>query len=329
MATSAAPIQTVHLPSLDPKSSDSEEVALERFAAIAGRWKFNHEPATAQFDGPDDPAQGWPLGLARAAGRFRDGVIRTGVTLNQLEKTGGGIFFGFETNDSPYCVVQLGACERAYAITEYRPGRGWIAIAQAGLLANLSTEHVYEMQVTVRGQSMQLNVDGVDVLQAVASRPLEGSGFGLFAWGDAQVLFRCSRFRAVESTVFVIMPFSEPFDTLYRDVIYPVASKLDFRVIRVDEIAGPGIILEDIQRQVENSQAVIAEISTHNPNVFYELGYAHALRKPAILLVRRQEGQRMPFDVQGYRAIFYDDSMGGKKTVERSLEQHLRAILGA
>src|SRR5208283_2844911 len=222
MATSAAPIQTVDTPSLDPKSSDPREVALDQFAAISGRWRFNHEPATAQFDGPDDSAQGWPLGLARAAGRFRDGVIRTSITLNQLEKTGGGIFFGFETNESPYCVAQLGAFERAYAITEYRPGRGWIAIAQAGLLANLSTEHAYEMQVTVRGQSMQLNVDGVDILQAVASRPLEGPGFGLFAWGDAQVLFRRSRFRAVESTVFVIMPFSEPFDTLYRDVIYPV-----------------------------------------------------------------------------------------------------------
>ena len=73
----------------------------------------------------------------------------------------------------------------------------------------------------------------------------------------------------------------------------------------------------------------MAEISTQNPNVFYELGYAHALRKPAILLVRRQEGQKMPFDVSGYRAIFYDDSIGGKKAVERTLEQHLKAVLGA
>jgi hypothetical protein len=72
----------------------------------------------------------------------------------------------------------------------------------------------------------------------------------------------------------------------------------------------------------------VAEITTHNPNVFYELGYAHALRKPALLLVRRQEGETMPFDIRGYRAIFYDDSIGGKKTVERNLKQHLRAIRG-
>jgi hypothetical protein len=209
------------------------------------------------------------------------------------------------------------------------PDRGWTAIAQAGLLSNLCTEHDYELRLSVSGQSFRLNVDGVDVLQGIAPRPFEGTGFGLYAWGDARIQFSRFRLCRVEPTVFVIMPFSEPFDTLYREVIHPVASDLGFRVIRVDEIAGPGIILDDIQRQVENSQAVVAEISTHNPNVFYELGYAHALRKPAILLVRRQEGQKMPFDVQGYRAIFYDDSIGGKKTVERSLEQHLRAILGA
>jgi hypothetical protein len=81
-------------------------------------------------------------------------------------------------------------------------------------------------------------------------------------------------------------------------------------------------------RLAEQAHAVVAEISTPNPNVFYELGYAHALRKPAILLFRRQEGEAMPFDVSGYRAIFYDDTIGGKKGVERSLEQHLKAILG-
>ncbi len=127
--------------------------------------------------------------------------------------------------------------------------------------------------------------------------------------------------------IFVMMPLAEPFDTLYREVINPVATDLGFEVVRVDEVVGPGIIIEDIQRQIEGAHAVVAEISTQNPNVFYELGYAHALQKPAVLLVRRSDGAAMPFDIRSYRAIFYDDSIGGKKTVERNLEQHLRAIL--
>jgi len=43
--------------------------------------------------------------------------------------------------------------------------------------------------------------------------------------------------------------------------------------------------------------------------------------------VRRQDGEKMPFDIRSYRAIFYDDSIGGKKTVETNLRQHINAIL--
>ncbi len=172
-----------------------------------------------------------------------------------------------------------------------------------------------------------MTVDDVDVLDVVLHRPIEGTGTGLYAWDDAEIQFLETTVTGIAPRIFVIMPFSEPFETLYREVISPVAENAGFEIIRVDEIPGPGIILDDIQQQIEQAHAVVAEISLHNPNVFYELGYAHALKKPAVLLVRREEGAKMPFDVRGYRAIFYDDSIGGKKNVERNLQQHLNAIL--
>ena len=57
----------------------------------------------------------------------------------------------------------------------------------------------------------------------------------------------------------------------------------------------------------------------------YELGYAHALNKPTVLLARR--GADLPFDIRSYRVVFYDDTIGGKPEVERNLEVHLKAIL--
>jgi len=171
-----------------------------------------------------------------------------------------------------------------------------------------------------------MTVNDVDVLSVVLNRPIEGTGTGVYAWGDAEIQFTDTTVHGVAPRIFVIMPFAEPFNSLYHDVIFPVAARLGFEIIRVDEIPGPGVILDDIQMQIEEAHAVVAEVSTHNPNVFYELGYAHALRKPAVLLVRRDESGKMPFDVRGYRAIFYDDSIGGKKSIERTLEQHLRAI---
>jgi nucleoside 2-deoxyribosyltransferase len=122
------------------------------------------------------------------------------------------------------------------------------------------------------------------------------------------------------------MQFGPPFDTLYTEVIRPTADDLELNVIRIDEIAGPGIIFEDIKRQIAEAKIVIADITAPNQNVFYELGYAHALNKPTILLAQR--GKQLPFDIHSYRVIFYDDSIGGKPELERNLQKHLEAILG-
>lgn len=70
---------------------------------------------------------------------------------------------------------------------------------------------------------------------------------------------------------------------------------------------------------------IIAEITPPNPNVFYELGYAHALAKPTILLA--EHGRQLPFDISGYRCILYDNSIKGKGELETLLANHLKAIL--
>ena len=106
---------------------------------------------------------------------------------------------------------------------------------------------------------------------------------------------------------------------------FRVSEELGLDVVRVDELARPGIIFEDIKREISDSRVVIAEITAPNQNVFYELGYAHALNKPTILLARR--GCVLPFDIHSDRVIFYDDSIGGKPEVERNLNKHLRSVL--
>jgi hypothetical protein len=223
-------------------------------------------------------------------------------------------------------MAQLGAYNHAYAISLYSPDFGWEALAAAGDIKNLVPNQSYAVEVRVGGQKVRFTVDGVNVLETVLRRPLQGAGFGLFAFDDGPIAFRDVVLQTNPLRVFVIMPFREPFDTLYADVIKPEAEDLGFDIVRVDEIPGPGIILEDIRRQIEEAHVVVAEISEPNPNVFYELGYAHALRKPALLLVRREQGKDMPFDVRSYRAIFYDDTIGGKKSVQAALRKHLAAI---
>jgi len=121
------------------------------------------------------------------------------------------------------------------------------------------------------------------------------------------------------------MQFGVPYDTLYQEVIQPVSRKAGFRVLRGDDVFRPGVILQDIIHSIVESDVIVADITPTNPNVFYELGYAHALQKPTILLANRQL-EKLPFDISGYRVIFYDDTIGGKREIENTLEKHLESI---
>jgi hypothetical protein len=71
---------------------------------------------------------------------------------------------------------------------------------------------------------------------------------------------------------------------------------------------------------------VIAEITPVNPNVYYELGFAHAINKPTILLADRAI-DRLPFDVSPFRVLFYENTIGGKRLFEDGLRKHIAAIL--
>ena len=67
-----------------------------------------------------------------------------------------------------------------------------------------------------------------------------------------------------------------------------------------------------------------SRITPANLNVLYELGYAHALKTPTILLAQR--GGTLPFDISSFRVVFYDDTIAGKARIEQDLAKHLDAI---
>jgi len=193
-----------------------------------------------------------------------------------------------------------------------------------GTRENLRADQDYLLELQVQGQELRMLVDDVLVFQHLLSQPLEGKQVGLLAEGTSPISFSDFEVKANRPRAFVAMQYSEPFDTFYREVILPQAEHAGFQVVRIDEKNGPGVIFQDMQREIEQAGIVIAEISPANTNVFYELGYAHALGKPTILLARR--GSDLPFDIRSYRVVFYNDTIGGKPEVERSLRKHLESI---
>ena len=104
-------------------------------------------------------------------------------------------------------------------------------------------------------------------------------------------------------TAFLIMPFDEEFDSVYTGFIKPVLEAANFSVDRADDIESQQNILRDVLEKIVQSDLIIADLTTANPNVFYELGLAHALKKPVILLT--QSISDVPFDLKPYRLLEY------------------------
>jgi hypothetical protein len=162
-------------------------------------------------------------------------------------------------------------------------------------------------------------------MEHVLEQPVTSGQVGVFAWGERKVKFADAAISQLPGKVFVVMQFSEPYKQLYSEVIQPVANEFGLEAYHVGEVFGPGVILNDIVQGLVEAKVVIAEVTPSNQNVFYELGYAHALGKPTILLAER--GKQLPFDITGYRCLFYENTIGGKKQVEDALRKHLAFIM--
>lgn len=128
-------------------------------------------------------------------------------------------------------------------------------------------------------------------------------------------------------TCFVMMPFAEPLGGYYTSVYQPAIDKAKLKAVRADaEIFGTGKIIDQIWAGIHSARVLVAELTGRNPNVLYELGLAHALRKPVVLISSNEDD--VPFDVRHVRVIYYDmrDPFWGTKLIEKVAENILSAL---
>lgn len=104
---------------------------------------------------------------------------------------------------------------------------------------------------------------------------------------------------------FIIMPFNEPWSSEVLALAKSVAENFKINIIRADDIFVPQNIVNDIWQMINESGLIIADITVHNANVFYELGMAHALGKNVVLL-RQIGGAPPPSDISLWRYFEYE-----------------------
>jgi hypothetical protein len=129
---------------------------------------------------------------------------------------------------------------------------------------------------------------------------------------------------------FVLMPFSPIFRFVW-EVIRTTVEDLGIECDRADTRSLPTPITQDVKNQILSADIVLSDLSSQNPNVYYESGYAHALGRNLILIA--QSSEDLAFAVRDYRTVLYsspDQLREGLRKVirqvlaEEKLEKFLR-----
>lgn len=128
---------------------------------------------------------------------------------------------------------------------------------------------------------------------------------------------------------FVVSPIGEEgseirkrADQVFKYIVSPACEECGFEAIRVDKINQADSITQTIIDYLISSELVIADITGHNPNAFYEMGYRASTGKAMIHL--REKNENIPFDIAGIRAFDYD--LGDLDSVEEVKSRLIKTI---
>jgi hypothetical protein len=259
-----------------------------------------------------------PFALARSNIEFEQGTITLEFflpnpdALCQISLQAGNqteLFAGINVSGAPY---GFAACRN----------NQWEPIASTGHGSRLQAGW-HELKLHAQGSNIDLLVNGVKVV-STSYRLLRGP-ISLFFQSYEQVSVRNLNATQQHPVCFVVMQFTDEYNALYEEVIKPTCESYGYTVIRADDYYTSGLIIDDITRSIREATVIIADITPNNPNVFYEVGFSHGIGKPTILLSDRKR-ERLPFDLSGFRTLFYDNTIGGKSSIEERLRKHLEAI---
>jgi hypothetical protein len=135
------------------------------------------------------------------------------------------------------------------------------------------------------------------------------------------------KFEAAKNRVFVIMPFDHDFDDVWLGAIRQASEDGGFASLRVDQVSLSSWITDDVEEFIDKSNTIIADITGSNPNVMFELGFALAKGKDAIIISQHRETDKVPFDISGIRRIEYQNSWQGVEDLARKIKGYLQSTL--
>lgn len=120
--------------------------------------------------------------------------------------------------------------------------------------------------------------------------------------------------------VFCVMSFKDEYEDVF-DVYKTICEENELKAIRTDHDPNLNPITNRILEGIKNSDFIIADVSEMSPNVFYEIGYAHGIKRPVIITAKKNT--TLPFDINDFPVIFYD-RLNLKHDLEPVLEKYIK-----
>lgn len=136
-----------------------------------------------------------------------------------------------------------------------------------------------------------------------------------------------SDINIMRNQCFIVMSFAKEYDPLYETICNGL--KAPYTCLREDRVIKRGIIAADIIYNIKNSHFIIVDISSHSPNVFYELGLAHCFKDTENVILIKENGADDVFDVRGYTVISYSKDKPDEliKTLNEELEKRAPQLI--
>lgn len=294
------------------------------YTEFYGNWTRDQDTIICSST-PDDSTHGFAL----FGYYLEDGEIEADISVEGDILHSGAMIVFRANSDELYYGAGVGVWDDAYQLSEGKKF-GFTRLSGVGSRSNIKPNRTYKFRIVLEGQKADIYIDKIKVI-SYPNFPIQtGTSVGLFCHkgekGSFQAKFNNIRVSSSLPKAFVAMQFSEPYNEVYRDAVEPLVKEIGFELLRIDDVYGPGIIINDIINNLSGSTIVLAEISEKNANVYYELGLAHAFGKPTLLMATK--GTSLPFDVGSHRTIFYENTIAGRTKLQNSLRHSLMSLLG-
>jgi hypothetical protein len=218
---------------------------------------------------------------------------------------------------------------RAFSYILTKDQRSEVAArAVADSITNYSAYNFARMKVEAREEELRIILKGFDDGMYLHINP---------------PLFTTRETKANTKLVFVLMPFGEKewrrresdgtwqnekydFDPAYFGLVVPAVEELGLECKRADDLYEVRPVMQKIWSQILQAKLLIADLTSANPNVLYELGIGHTLGKPIILIT--QDMKYVPTDLKALECVTYEAQLGKEKEFRTKLKKSIQDVIG-